>query len=56
MKGGFKNALPWTVLITIIVLSLGFSMVMVEGMKTQDKKEHLEKEPKKVKGIGDLLG
>lgn len=46
MKGGFKNALPWMVLLVIVLLSVGVSMVVVEGLVVE-KDNKLEKEGEK---------
>ena len=43
MKGGFKNALPWMVLLTLVLISAGVSLVVVEGMTEEEKAEEEKK-------------
>jgi len=42
MKGGFQNALPWTILLVLVLISAGVSIVVTEGM--EDEKEEKKKE------------
>jgi flagellar basal body-associated protein FliL len=48
MKGGFKNALPWIILLTLVLISVGVSMVVIEGleMKKEEKEEDEEEKEK----------
>ena len=46
MKGGFKNALPWMVLLSLILISAGVSLAVVEGMTAEEKSKEEAKKAK----------
>ncbi len=58
MKGGFKNALPWIVLLTIVIFSVGVGMVVVEGLameKEKKKEDPLKDEKDKMARLINLV-
>jgi len=39
MKGDFRNALPWTILLTLVLISAGVSIAVTEGMENEKKEK-----------------
>jgi hypothetical protein len=49
MKRGFKNALPWIVLLTLVLISAGVSLSIVEGYDNLESNENAKTEKEKEK-------
>jgi hypothetical protein len=35
MKGDFRNALPWVILLTLVLISAGVSIAVTEGLENE---------------------
>ena len=43
MKGNFKNALPWMILLSLVLISAGVSISVMEGMENEEDDEDEKK-------------